>query len=614
MARNFGYDSRINKIAGVIRNMSKGKLLIVGILFGVLAIFAFIGVKSMMSDRKLVTQDTGYTPILPEGSSSAGSSSGVVGAGTDLNTGTLPSASSPATEPNLTTQDRPLPDNTANPADTISLEGEPQDATTNSTNPNLLAGQINAGTAPSATDTGTTATTNTTNPSTTPSTTTTTNTNAGTDTNLQATAPVSTGFTEPVQGSMGKLGLTIFDSLNPSAALTGEFLVYDTEGVQVASFSGSDTTSFSLPSGKYLVKVKSNGKEASRLLEVYADKLTNARFEMPSSAMANTTTSGTQTTSTNVPAATNTNGQVYITVRAAENNRNLRSNIYVQKQNGQHVAKSNYAEGAEFSLEPGAYKVTVKVEGRQDVVRTIRVSANGIVRETIMISPAGNAAPPQPVPQPTQPVTSSPIQTNPATVAVQQEGLLRLRLNTGQGLPEQARFVIRNKQGERVATVGPAPNGEINLPAGTYEITAGIQGLRQSRMIEVGNGRVSELAFEAAEIIGQEPVPAVSVPPQVTPVQNGQPPTPAPAQQAGGRLHLYAISGVDRQPLRVNFTVMTLQGQPIQSFHNVSSAELRVPPQSVQVRINYQSMNGTEVINVLPDQPTEYTFTISPTN
>jgi hypothetical protein len=133
-------------------------------------------------------------------------------------------------------------------------------------------------------------------------------------------------------------------------------------------------------------------------------------------------------------------------------------------------------------------------------------------------------------------------------------------------------------------------------------------------MIEVGNGRVSELAFEAAEIIGQEPVPAVSVPPQVTPVQNGQPLTPAPAQQAGGRLHLYAISGVDRQPLRVNFTVMTLQGQPIQSFHNVSSAELRVPPQSVQVRINYQSMNGTEVINVLPDQPTEYTFTISPTN
>lgn len=602
--------------------MSKGKLLIVGILFGVLAIFAFIGVKSMMSDRKLVTQDTGYTPILPEGSSSAGSNSGVVGAGTDLNTGTLPSASSPATEPNLTTQDRPLPDNTTNPSDTISLEGEPQDTTTSSTNPNLPAGQINAGTAPSTTATGTTATASTTNPSTLPSTSTTSTPNTGTDTNVQATTSVSTGFTEPVQGSMGKLGLTIFDNLNPSAVLNGEFLVYDTQGVQVASFSGSDTTSFSLPSGKYLVKVKANGKEASRLLEVYADKLTNARFEMPSSAVASTTTSGTsttgtssaQTTPTSVPATTNTNGQVYITVRAAENNRNLRSNIYVQKQNGQHVAKSNYAEGAEFSLEPGAYKVTVKVEGRQDVVRTIRVSANGIVRETITVPAAGNAAPPQSAPPATQPSTASPIQTNPAPVAVQQEGLLRLRLNTGQGLPEQARFVIRNKQGERVATVGPAPYGEINLPAGTYEITAGIQGLRQSRMIEIGNGRVSELAFEATEIIGQEPLPAVSVPPQVTPVQNGQPPTPAPAQQAGGRLHLYAISGVDRQPLRVNFTVMTLQGQPIQSFHNVSSAELRVPPQSVQVRINYQTMNGTEVINVLPDQPTEYTFTISPTN
>jgi hypothetical protein len=66
--------------------------------------------------------------------------------------------------------------------------------------------------------------------------------------------------------------------------------------------------------------------------------------------------------------------------------------------------------------------------------------------------------------------------------------------------------------------------------------------------------------------------------------------------------------------MRVNFTVMTLQGQPIQTFTNVASAELRVPAEPVQVRINYQTMSGTEVINVLPDQPTEYTFTISPTN
>ena len=605
MARNFSYDSRINKIAGVIRNMSKGKLLIAGVIFGVLAIFAFIGVKSMMSDRQLVTQDTGYTPILPEGSGSAGSSSAIVGEGrTEPGAETLPSTTSPATEPNLATQDRPLSGNTANPSDVISLEGEPQES----------AGQVNAGNNPLPTD---------------PNTTTVTATTAGTGTTPAATPlppttapnaqtlPANTTPTELAQGPMGKLGLTILDNASPSGALNGEFLVYDTEGVQVASFAGSATTSFSLPPGKYLAKVKANGKEASRLLEVYADKLTNARFEMPSTAGAGTNTAGTNPTQAIVPsppAATTTNGQMYISVRAAENNRALRSNIYVQKQNGQHVAKSNYAEGAEFSLEPGAYKVTVKVDGRQDVVRTIQVSANGIARETIMIPPAGQAAPAQQVQQPTQPIVQP---TSPPPIAVQAEGLLRLRLNTGQGLPEQARFVIRNKQGERVATVGPAPQGEINLPAGTYEITAGIQGLRQSRIIEIGNGRVSELAFEAAEIIGQKPASAVLVPPQVqvVPAQVGiESPEQTPTQQNGGRLHLYAISGVDRQPLRVNFTVMTLQGQPLQSFKNVTSAELRVPPQPVQVRINYQTMSGTEVINVLPDQPTEYTFTISPNN
>lgn len=571
--------------------MGKGKLLIAGIIFGVLAIFAFIGVKSMLSDRKLVTQDTGYAPILPEGTATP-----IAGSVNDTGAGTIPTTTSPSMDPNLTTQDIPLPGNTPNPSEVISLEGEPQDTPPPTANPNpqAPAGQVNAGTKPpSQTDTPTTTVTAAT--STLPSTTTTSPT-------LQA----GTMPTEAVQGALGKLGLTIVDNLSPNGEIDGEFLVYDTEGIQVASFSGSEATNFSLPPGKYLAKVKANGKEASRLLEVYADKLTNARFEMPTSTVASTTPTSPTQQVPSTPVVTNANGQVYISVRAAENNRALRSNIYVQRQTGQHVAKSNYAEGAEFSLEPGAYKVTVKVEGRQDVIRNIQVSANGIVRETINIPAAGNVAAP---PQQQQVVPPAP---QPAPV---QQGLLRLRLNTGQGLPEQARFVIRNRNGERVATVGPAPNGEINLPAGTYEVTAGIQGLRQSRMIEVRHGRVSDISFEATDIIGQNPAP-VPVPPQIAPIQQetAAPQPQAPAPQNSGRLHLYALSGVDRQPIRVNFTIMTLQGQPIKTFNNVSSAELRVPPQSVQVRINYQSMSGTEVINVLPNQPTEYTFTISPTN
>ena len=586
--------------------MGKGKLLIAGIVVGVLAIFAFIGVKSILGDRKLVTQDTGYTPTLPQGT-------GTPIAGTETGTGIV----SPSTDPNLTTQDIPLPGNTTNPSEVISLEGEteePKPTTNTPSTETTQAGQLNAGTGTTQTGTGTATPTATVTPTTeTTQTSPTTTTPTTTDT-TQAGTTTTTLPNEVVQGALGKLGLTIIDTSSPNGEIDGEFLVYDTEGVQVASFSRSETSNFSLPPGKYLAKVKANGKEASRLLEVYADKFTNARFEMPTSA-TNTNTA-TQQQAPSTPVATNSNGQVYISVRAGENNRALRSNIYVQKQNGQHVAKSNYANGAEFSLEPGAYKITVKAEGRQEVSRNIQVSANGIVRETISLPPTGNvAAPPQQSQQVVQPI--------PQAAPVQQ-GLLRLRLNSGQGLPDQARFVIRNQNGERVATVGPAPNGEINLPAGTYEVTAGIQGLRQSRVIEVGDGRVSDISFDATEIIGQTP-PPVPVPPQVelAPAQQSTqaPPQPVPAvpaqqnvQQNGGRLKLYAISGVDRQPMRVNFRVTTLQGQPIQSFSNVSSAEIRVPPQSVQVQINYQTMNGTEVINVLPDQPTEYTFTISPNN
>lgn len=588
--------------------MGKGKLLIAGVVFGILAIFAFIGVKSMLSDRKLVTQDTGYAPILPEGT-------GTPIAGTETGTGTLPSSTSPSTNPNLTTQDITLPSNTTNPSEAITLEGEQQETPTtpNGSTAQVPAEQLTTGTTSSAL---TGSDTNVSNPTTTTTPTNSTAQTASTTTVQTDTTP-TTAMTEPTPTAFGKLGLTIVDISSPNGEIDGEFLVYDTDGVQVASYSGSETTNFSLPPGKYLAKVKANGKEASRLLEVYADKLTNARFEMPTSPVSTATTTVPQPQTQANPVATNANGQVFIAVRAAEGNRSIRSNIYVQKQNGQHVAKSNYVDGAEFSLEPGAYKITVKSEGRQEATRTIQVSANGIVRETIILNAVGNAPIP---PQQAQPT----VQPQPAPQQIQQ-GLLRLRLNTGEGLPDQARFVIRNRAGERVATVGPAPNGEINLPAGTYEVTAGIQGLRQSRMIEIGNGRVSEIVFAATEIIGQNSMP-VPVPPSVEPLQQGGqvpqqqvpaqqvPQQQAPAQQNGGRLNLYAISGVDRKPMRVNFTVMTMQGQPIQSFNNVSSAELRVPPQPVQVRINYQSMNGTEVINVLPDQPTEYTFTISPSN
>ncbi len=588
--------------------MGKGKLLIAGVVFGILAIFAFIGVKSMLSDRKLVTQDTGYAPILPEGT-------GTPIAGTETGTGTLPSSTSPSTNPNLTTQDITLPSNTTNPSEAITLEGEQQETPTtpNGSTAQVPAEQLTTGTTSSAL---TGSDTNVSNPTTTTTPTNSTAQTASTTTVQTDTTP-TTAMTEPTPTAFGKLGLTIVDISSPNGEIDGEFLVYDTDGVQVASYSGSETTNFSLPPGKYLAKVKANGKEASRLLEVYADKLTNARFEMPTSPVSTATTTVPQPQTQANPVATNANGQVFIAVRAAEGNRSIRSNIYVQKQNGQHVAKSNYVDGAEFSLEPGAYKITVKSEGRQEATRTIQVSANGIVRETIILNAVGNAPIP---PQQAQPT----VQPQPAPQQIQQ-GLLRLRLNTGEGLPDQARIVIRNRAGERVATVGPAPNGEINLPAGTYEVTAGIQGLRQSRMIEIGNGRVSEIVFAATEIIGQNSMP-VPVPPSVEPLQQGGqvpqqqvpaqqvPQQQAPAQQNGGRLNLYAISGVDRKPMRVNFTVMTMQGQPIQSFNNVSSAELRVPPQPVQVRINYQSMNGTEVINVLPDQPTEYTFTISPSN
>ncbi len=585
--------------------MGKGLKLLLGAVFGLLVVFAVIGVKSMLGERKLVTQDNGFIPTVPQG------------------TGQV----IPPTDPTLTTQDVAIPGQDAKvPVESLTLEGEP-------VVPGQIPGQI-PGQQPEQPLGGQTSQTGampaTTAGATTPALNATTEAGgtaplASTSTTPVTTAPTQTDAEGAVSlvGEYGKLSLTVMDSSSPNGEIDGEFLVYDVQGMQVASFSGGETTSFDLVPGSYRVKVTANGKESSRILDVYADKITNAKFEMP--------TSPTQA----APIAVQAKGQLLVTVRAAEGSAPIRSNIYVQKKSGEHVAKTNYADGGDFLLEPGKYRITVKADGRKEMVRDVSVSANGVVRETFaMPLPAGATAPaqaqqPRPQQQATAPQqqaqATQTTQTNPRpqNQPATREGVLRVNLLSGEGLPAQARFVIRDTSGNRVAVIGPAPYGEIKLPAGTYEVTAGIQGVRQSRMVEIGAGRTNQLNFNAADIAAEGLAePAQTPDPQAAPLQasqqgqqQGQPVQPPQAQvqqQAGGVLRLHAVSGVNRQPLKVNFTVSTAQGVLLQRFSNVSYAEVRMPPQAAVVAINYDTMQGVETIQVKPGEPTDYTFTISP--
>ena len=66
----------------------------------------------------------------------------------------------------------------------------------------------------------------------------------------------------------------------------------------------------------------------------------------------------------------NSTALVKIIALNASDQRPIRSNIYIQTPTGQHLDKKIYVNNAEFNLEPGIYKITVRANNRENVVKT----------------------------------------------------------------------------------------------------------------------------------------------------------------------------------------------------------------------------------------------------
>ena len=552
--------------------MGKGAKLLLGLGLGLLVVFAAIGIKSMMGSKPLQTPDTGFVPVVPVGSEPQA---------------TAPISGTTPLDPNLSKQDTGT--TTGTEKIDVTLEGEPDQPATN-TEDTTNSAQTN----PNQPTTATTPPTQTTAP---PNTSDTTAQVGMSGSSLDMPTPTQ----DPAQiaESYGKLTINVVDP-SSSGKVNGDFLVYDSKGLQVASFSGSDSASFDLAPGDYKVSVSANGKQSSRQLSVYTDKLTTARFELASSP---STQQSTATTPDKVELA--------VSVRAAESNAPIKANIYVQTTNGRHIARKDYDDVAEFLLEPGVYRVTVKAKGRQDASREVRVGRNGKVSENFELQAiAGSTT------QQTQTPTQRPNPTPPQTS--NQGASLRLSLTSAIGLPDKAQFTVRDMNGNRIANLGPIGSTELKLPPGRYEVTASLErGIRETRTIDLTDGRTTQVTFSADGILQQS---------NNNPDQEefrgrdrnrdrdrGERGDIAQAEpQASGRLQLNAVSGVDGSPLRVNFVVTSMDGRAIKSFTNVAYGEVNLPPQDVRVQIRYEDMNGTEVIRVKPNEPTVYTFTISP--
>lgn len=388
----------------------------------------------------------------------------------------------------------------------------------------------------------------------------------------------------------GGLQLTLSDPASPGTQVKGQFIIRDAQDQVVANINDSDTASFDLSPGIYEVTVIARNKKSARMVKIATGEFVTENFTLPSSAPVQPTQTAQQaaqqsgqTTQQTTQQSTNT-GKLSVVVQAATSKAPLKSNIYVQLQNGQHIAKKNYADAASFILKPDTYRVTVKAQGKVDIVRNVGIQANGNVQQVFAMQSPASKAPVKPQP--------------PA------EGTLVMAFRAPD-VKNKGRFVIRDASGKRVNRMRGVSDAEVKLKPGRYEVIAVYQGARLSKQINIAQGKASNVTFNVNEFPRDV----------VQPVQNQNQPPPqqqvqVPAQR--GVLQLIAVSGTNGQPLKVNFMVSTLNGQRLKAANNVSVTEVSMAPQDVLVDISYEEMRGQERIKVIPGEPTVFTFTITP--
>lgn len=523
--------------------MGNGLKLLFGAVFGLMAVFAFIGVKSLIDGKQTDgSQQVQQSSQIPPATQIQGANP------------TLADQTAPQSTDADTTQLTPA---NQNPASDQVQQGQTTSSQTNTSDQGATQGTTSLASAQQPSE-------------------------------EQATQ--STKADEKLDMRLideyGGLQLTLSDPASPEAKVKGQFIIRDAQDQIVANIKDSDTASFDLSPGIYEVTVIARGKKSARMVRIITGEFVTENFTLPTAAPVQPTQVVQQTAGTAPQASQQTaanTGKLSVVVQAATSKAPLKSNIYVQLLNGQHIAKKNYADAADFILKPGKYRVTVKAQGKVDIVRNIGIQANSNVKQFFAMQSPASKASVKPAPPP--------------------EGTLSVSFRAPDG-QNKGRFVISDQKGNRVKRMSGVSNAEVKLKPGRYNVAAIHHGERLTKPVDVFQGKTSRITFDINEFPRKAVKPAQNQN-QSTPQQQVQ----IPAQQ--GVLQLIAVNA-NGQPLKVNFMVSTLNGQRLKVVNNVSVTEVSMAPQDVLVDISYEEMRGQEQITVKPGEPTVFTFTITP--
>ena len=295
-------------------------------------------------------------------------------------------------------------------------------------------------------------------------------------------------------------------------------------------------------------------------------------------------------------------GSIKLYAKDDANNAPLKSNFYVQLPNGKNIAKKVYSNSAQFSVEPGVYKITVRSKNRKNITRSIRVSPGQSVTEVFSLKStlpkpekvARTNTPPVTPPvlapaKPTKPTKPAPVETPEKTAA---EYIPNGFLSVAMRPPGKTHFIVATRSGKKIVELTSVPSANFKLDTGNYVVTAIKNKKRRSKNVRVRKGKTSYVNFNA---------------------RNFQPPR-------NNRRNTAIAMGVLRsrivnrngQPLRGDLTVTNSRGQVVARANSVSVGVFDLPPEPHTIILNYKGLRGSERILIRPGETTMQTFTIAP--
>ncbi len=399
--------------------------------------------------------------------------------------------------------------------------------------------------------------------------------------------------------SQGKVFVRVIE-INSNKPLSADIEISHANGKNIQSLHAVSQTEISLVAGNYKIKVTGSRSTSNKNITVVAGQTSNQVFRidapLPTSdttKVANTNNSVQVTNNIKITGVDNDNQNndvsqishsiIKLFARNGKDQKPIKSNFYIQTTNGKNIAKKIYTDSAEFKLNPGKYRVTVRAKNRKNIVKTIQVTGNKTLTEVFSLQRNIPVSVTNSSPKPV--LTPRKNQNQPTTIP---NGFLNVVMQPA----KKTHFIITNKMGKKIVELTSVPSGNLKLDTGIYNVTAILNGQRRKKTIEVRWGQTSRLNFYAL---------------------NFKERTATNSTVNKGKLRSRIIDNNGR-PLRGNLTVKNTRGQIIAKANNVTFGVFDLPAVPHTITVNYRGLSGSERVNITVGKTTVQTFTITPSS